>query len=146
MAPVFETTILSHGGTTAGIEIADEVVKALGGGRRPAVVVRLNDYTYRSTVAVMGGKNLIGVSNQVRTESGLAAGDVVEVELTLDTAPRVVTPPDDLVAAITAAGAHSAWDKLSYTSQRELAEGVSSAKKPETRERRIAAAIARLTS
>lgn len=93
MAPVFETTITSHGGTTAGIEVPEEILAELGSGRRPAVVVWLGDYTYRSTVAVMGGENLIGVSNKVRAASGLAIGDTVQVELTLDTEPRVITHP-----------------------------------------------------
>lgn len=142
MTPVFETTIVSHGGTTAGIEIPGEVVTALGGGGRPAVVVRLNDYPYRSSIAVMGGQNLIGMSNKVRAESGLAAGDVVEVELTLDTAPRVITPPEDLAVALAAApGARDAWDRWSYSHQRQHAEAVEAAKRLPTRERRVATII-----
>ncbi len=138
MAPVFDTTIMSHGGTTAGIAVPESVLTELGGGRRPAVLVRLDGYTYRSTVAVMGGEILIGVSNKIRAESGLAVGDTVRVELTLDTEPRVITPPDDLVAAMDAApGARVAWDALSYSNQRRHAEAIEAAKKPETRERRV---------
>lgn len=142
MAPVFETTILGSGKTAAGIEVPDEIVAELGAGRRPAVTVMLNGYRYRSTIAVMGGTTLISVSNQVRADSGLAVGDVVRVELALDTAARVIIPPDDLVAAMTGApGSRDAFDRLSYSNQQRHVLAIEGAKTPETRARRITSTI-----
>ena len=57
----FRTTVVQSGKTATGIRVPDEVVEALGAGRRPAVRVTINGFTYRSTVAVMGGVSMIGV-------------------------------------------------------------------------------------
>src|SRR3546814_6135679 len=88
----------------------------------------------------MGGVTFVPLRRSNRETAGVAGGDTIEVTLTLDTAPRTVTPPTDLVAAIHAAGLEAAWAKQSYTRQREAAEAVEGAKKPETRARRIKAA------
>jgi len=72
------------------------VVSALGAGKRPPVVVTINGKSYRSSIAVMGGQNLIGVSTANREFTGVAAGDTVEVDVELDTQPRIVEVPDDL--------------------------------------------------
>ena len=88
----FTTTIQGSGNTT-GIEVPDEVVSALDAGRRPPVVVTMNGASYRSSIAVMGGRNMISVSAANRQLTGVAAGDTVEVGLELDTEPRVVEVP-----------------------------------------------------
>ena len=85
----FRTEILSNGKTAAGIEIPVDVLNALGTSRKPAVTVSLNGYTYRSTVATVNGTYMVGVSNDVRTAAGVAAGQVVDVDIELDTEPRV---------------------------------------------------------
>ena len=97
----FATTIAGSGGKT-GIVVPDEVVAQLGAGRRPAVHVQLDGYAYRSTVAVMGGQSLIAVSAAVREATGLAAGDPVEVRLSVATTPREVEVPPDLREALAA--------------------------------------------
>src|SRR5687767_4338339 len=100
----FHTTLKQEAGrTVTGIEVPPEVVDALGSGKRPAVKVTLNGYTYRSTVAVMGGVYMIGVSAEHRTGAGVKAGDVLDVDLELDTEKREVDVPPDLAAAIDAA-------------------------------------------
>jgi hypothetical protein len=132
-------------GTTTGIEVPAEIVAALGAGKRPPVVVKVNGYQYRSTIAPMGGKYLVPFSADRRTESGIKGGDAIDVELSLDTAPRTVEIPDDLQAALDASpAAAAAWSKLSYTHQKEHVRSVLDAKKAETRTRRIDAAIAKL--
>src|SRR6476620_8646805 len=98
----FRTTILASGKNAAGIEIPDEVVTGLGAGKRPPVRVTINGYTYRNTVAVMGGVYMVGVSAEHRAGAGVAAGDVLDIELELDTAPREVAVPADLDAALNA--------------------------------------------
>ena len=140
----FSTTMFQMGNNT-GIEVPADVVAALGAGKRPPVVVNVNGYEYRSTVAPMGGKYLLPFSADRRTESGIKGGDAIDVELTVDTAPRTVEIPDDLQAALDASpAAAAAWSKLSYTHQKEHLRSVLDAKKAETRTRRIDAAIAKL--
>ena len=132
-------------GNNTGIDVPADVVAALGAGKRPAVVVSVNGYEYRSTVAPMGGKYLLPFSADRRKESGIKGGDAIDVELTLDTAPRTVEIPDDLQSALTSsATAAAAWDKLSYTHRKEHVRSVLDAKKAETRTRRIAAVVAKL--
>jgi hypothetical protein len=137
----FRAVLELHGKTATGFVVPEDVVAALGSGKRPAVTVTIHGYTYRSTVAVMGGRFLVGVSADVRARAGIAAGDEVDVELELDTAPREVSVPEDFAAALEAAGVRSVFDRMSYSHRREHVRAVEEAKKVETRERRIASAI-----
>jgi Bacteriocin-protection, YdeI or OmpD-Associated/Domain of unknown function (DUF1905) len=142
----FSTTMLQDGNNT-GIEVPADVIAALDAGKRPPVVVNVNGYEYRSTVAPMGGKYLLPFSAERRSELGINGGDAIDVELTLDTAPRTVEVPADLRAALDASPtAAAAWEKLAYTHKKEHARSVLDAKKAETRSRRIAAVIAKLES
>lgn len=132
-------------GKNTGIEVPAGIVAALGAGKRPAVIVSVNGYEYRSTIASMGGKYLLPFSADRRRESGIGGGDAVDVELTLDTTPRTVEVPDDLQAALSASPqAAAAWDTLSYTYKKVHVRSVLDAKKADTRTRRIAAVIAKL--
>ena len=141
----FRTTLLQNGKTAVGFEVPDEVVTALGAGRRPPVLVTLNGYTYRNTVAVMGGTSMIGVSAEHRAAAGVAGGDVVDVDLELDTAPREVTVPADLAAALDAdPAARATFDKLSYSNKSWHTLQIDGAKSAETRQRRIEKSIAAL--
>lgn len=98
----FATTIELAGKTATGFEVPAQVVDELGSGKRPAVTVTVGGHRYPSTVAVMGGRFMVPLSAENRTAAGLAAGDEVEAELVLDTAPRELVVPDDLAAAIAA--------------------------------------------
>ena len=140
----FSTTMFQLGNNT-GIEVPADVLAALGASKRAPVVVNVNGYEYRSTVAPMGGKYLLPFSADRREESGIQGGDAIDVELTLDTAPRTVELPDDLRCALnSSATAAAAWEKLSYTHKKEHVRSVLDAKKAETRKRRIAAVVAGL--
>jgi hypothetical protein len=108
---------------------------------RAPVKVTLNGFTYRSTIAAMGGPPCIPLRKSNREAAGLEGGETLEVRLDLDTAARVVKPPADLVKALEAASLVDRWRKLSYTHQREHVEAIEDAKKPETRARRIERAI-----
>jgi hypothetical protein len=140
------STTLSQMGNNTGIEVPAEVLEALGAGKRPAVVVRVNGYEYRSTVGSMGGKSLVPFSAERRKESGIAGGDAIDVELTLDSAPRAVEVPDDLKAAIDAADAAAAWDKLPPSQRKAHVTNVLGAKAAETRARRVASIVTKLGS
>jgi hypothetical protein len=140
----FSTTMFQMGNNT-GIEVPADVVAAFEPGKRPPVVVRVNGYEYRSTVAPMAGKYLLPFSAERRKESGIHGGDAIEVELTLDASPRTVELPDDLQSALNSSSAAvAAWEKLSYTHRKEHVRSVLDAKKAETRKRRIAAVLAKL--
>lgn len=122
-----------------------EVVDGLGGGKRPAVRVTINHHTYRSSVAVMGGEFMLGVSAEQRALAGVAAGDRIDVALELDTEPREVTVPADLAAALAADdAARHFFETLSYSKRLRYALSVETAKKPETRQLRGAAAVSAL--
>ena len=143
--PRFRTTILQAGKTAAGIRIPDEIVESLAAGKRPPVRVTINGYTYRNTIAVMGGEYLVGVSNEHRQASGVAGGDEVDVDIELDTAPREVTVPPELQAALDAnPAARATFDKLSYSNKSWHALQVTGTKNEETRQRRIEKSIAAL--
>jgi bacteriocin resistance YdeI/OmpD-like protein/uncharacterized protein DUF1905 len=137
----FETTVAASGNNT-GIVVPPELIGLLGAGRRPAVLVDLDGYAYRTTVGVMGGESLVSVSAAVRTATGLSAGDPVRVTLTVADTPQEVVVPEDLAAALAAdeqAGAFFAG--LSNSLQRYHVDQVTSAKAPETRARRITKAV-----
>ena len=143
--PSFRTQILQARKTATGIPVPEEIVAELGAGKKPAVRVRIGSYEYRSTVANMGGQYLIPLSADHRAASGLSAGDEVEVELTLDDAPREVPLPPEVRAAFESdPELASAYATLSYSRQRALVEPIDQAKSAETRERRVAKLLAEL--
>jgi hypothetical protein len=142
----FTTVLQRHGQTVTGFELPDSLIEELGGGRRPKVTVTVNGHTWRTSIAAMGGRYLLGVSAANRAGAAIGAGDTCEVDLALDTAPRVVEVPEDLAAALDGMpGARAAWDRLSYSHQRAHVEPVLAAKKPETRTARIAKTVEVLT-
>ena len=141
----FRTTLFLAGKTATGIRVPAEIVESFGRGKKPQVTVTVNGYTYRSTVAVYGGEFMLPVAAEVRAGAGIAAGEEIEVDLALDTAPRVVEVPADLAAALDAApAARAAFDALSYSNQRRHVLSVAGAKTDETRRRRVAKTVAAL--
>jgi hypothetical protein len=135
----FRTTILQGDKTATGIRIPDEVVEALGSGKRPAIKVTINGFTYRSTVAVLGGDYMVGVSAENRAGANVAGGDVVDVDIELDTEPRVITLPPDFAAALDAEpAARRTFDGLSPSNKGWHVSQVEGAKTDETRQRRVA--------
>lgn len=147
MKATFTTTLLQAEDVNAtGLRVPAEVVAALGTGKRPKVMVNLNGYTYRSTVAAYGDVFMLPVSAEHRQAAGLKAGDLLEVTLELDVEPRTVVVPDDLAVALAEQpGAMAAFDALSYSARKEYVRQVESAKAAETRQRRIATIVAKLT-
>jgi len=141
----FRTTLLSAGKTALGFEIPPEVVEGLGAGKRPPVLVTINGYTYRNTIAVYGGVYMIGVSAENRAQARVKGGDEVDVDLELDTAPREVDVPPELRAALDADPvAKATFDRLSYSNKSFHALQVTGTNNPQTRARRIDKSIAAL--
>ena len=115
----FRTTLTAHGRTATGLQVPPEVVAGLDAGRKPPVRVTINGHTYRSTVA---------------------AGDELDLTLDLDTEPREIEIPADLAVWLDAR-TREFFEGLSYSQQRWYVEPIVQAKKPETRERRVARAV-----
>ncbi len=137
----FRATLELGGKTATGVHVPDEIVAGLGSHKRPAVTVTINGYSYPSTVATMGGRFMLPVSAEVRRHAGVEAGDELDVNVVLDDRPRTVTVPDDLAAALDAAGARATFDALTYSNQRAHVLSVEGAKAAETRARRVAKVV-----
>jgi Bacteriocin-protection, YdeI or OmpD-Associated/Domain of unknown function (DUF1905) len=136
----FKTTI-ERDGSMCFIPLTFDPTTVFGRIRAP-VKVTLNGYTYRSTIAAMGGPPCVPLRRSNREAAGLEGGETIQVRLDLDTEPRVVKPPADFARALkSAAPAWDRWQELSYSHQREYVEAVEDAKKPETRRRRIDGAV-----
>ena len=141
----FRTTILQSDKTATGIEVPPSVVEALGAGKRPPVRVTINGFTYRSTVAVMGGASMVGVSAENRAGAGVKGGDEVDVDMELDTEPRTVEVPPELAAALDAdPAAKATFEKLSPSNKGWHVSQVTGTTNSETRQRRIEKQIAAL--
>ena len=141
----FHTTLLQGGKTATGIEVPAAVVEALAAGKRPPVRVTINGFTYRSTIAVMGGVFMVGVNADNRTGAGVKGGDEIDVDIELDTSPRELVVPTELAAALDAdPAARRAFDGMSYSNRSWHVLQVTGARTGETRERRIAKSIAAL--
>ena len=141
----FRTTVELGGKTATGIEVPADVVERLGAGKRPAVSVTINGFTYRSTVATMGGRHMLPLSAANRAGANVAAGDEVDVDVELDTAPREVMVPADFADALDREpDARQAFEKLAYSHKLRHVLAINEAKAPETRQRRIDKAVAML--
>lgn len=137
----FDTTVTATGNNT-GIVVPEELVEQLGAGRRPAVVVQLNGYEYRTSVGVMGGQHLVSISAAVRKQTGVSGGDPIHVVLTVAEGPREVEMPADFAAALAAdAAAGAFYAKLSNSLQRYHVDTINGAKSADTRQRRIEKAV-----
>jgi Bacteriocin-protection, YdeI or OmpD-Associated/Domain of unknown function (DUF1905) len=141
----FRTTILTAGKTATGIQIPDEIIEKLGGGKKPPVRITLNGFTYRSTVAVMGGRFMVGVNAENRERAKVAGGDIVDVDIALDTEIRMITLPPDFATALNRdAKARKYFDGLSYSKRKAFVQNIEGAKTAETRQRRIDKAVVEL--
>jgi len=141
----FRATLELAGKTATGFRVPAEVVAALGTSKRPPVLVTINGHTYRNTVAVYDGVFMLGVSAENRAAAGVQAGDELDIDIELDTAPREVTVPPDFADALDAdADARRFFDGLSYSNKHRHVLAIEQAKTPETRQRRMDKAISDL--
>lgn len=131
--------------SNTGFVVPADAVAELGGGKRPPVLVTVAAHTLRLRIAPMGERSLIGLTKAHQALLGVEAGQSYDVRIELDTAERTVEIPDDLAAALRAdERASTAWHSWSYTKRKEAAHSLTDAKKPETRERRLAAILTSL--
>jgi hypothetical protein len=143
----FRATVELGGKTATGIQVPEEVVAGLGTSKRPAVRVTIRGHSYPSTIASMGGVFMIPVSAEIRAATGVAAGEEIDVDVELDTAPREVTVPADFAQALDGdADARRRFDGLSYSNQRRYVLSIEAAKTAETRQRRIDKTVSTLST
>lgn len=141
----FTATLEAAGKTATGIQIPADVVEALGSGRKPPVRITIGAHTFRSTVATRDDRYLVGVSAENRALAGVAAGDELDVEIELDTEPREVAVPPDLAKALADhPEARRFFDGLSFGQKQWYVVPIDSAKKPDTRQKRVKKAIGML--
>ena len=134
----FTTTLgTDEAGSVALVELPFDPRLEFGKARAP-VKITVNGVVLRSTVAVYGGRAYIGFRREIRDKAKLSAGRKVSIRVEADTAPRVVKLPADLQKALkTNPGAKAAWERLSFTHQKEHVQALEGAKKPETRTSRL---------
>ncbi|QIS15155.1 YdeI/OmpD-associated family protein [Nocardia arthritidis] len=141
----FDGVIEDAPGGGAFIAVPAEVVAGLGGGGRIPVIATFDGIEYRGSIVSMGAGPCLGVLKAIRAELGKASGDTVTVTVVRDQAARTVEVPEDLAAALTAAGLRKVFDELSFSKQREAVDSIDSAKRPETRARRIERTVSELS-
>jgi hypothetical protein len=137
------TAQLQPRGPAAAVVLDDAQVAAVGeGAKRFPVVATVNGYTWRTSVARMGGEFLLGLNREVRQSAGVEAGDEVEVTVELDLAPREVEVPAPLAAALAAdPQAEASFGRMAFTHRKEYARWVAEAKQEQTRQRRVQQAL-----
>jgi antitoxin component of MazEF toxin-antitoxin module len=136
----FRAELRSSGSGGGGhlVEVPDDVIAKLGGKGRTPVTATFDGVPYRGSIVKMRGTMMIGVTKAIMAEAGVQIGDTLTVAVENDDAPREVEVPADLAKAFRGAkDAKAEWDRLAFTHQREYAEAILDAKKPETRARRI---------
>lgn len=135
-----------RGGGGCLVTVPREVAAKLGLKGMPKIAAVIAGHPYRGSLMPMGdGTYCLGVLKSIQEAVGVEFGDFITVDLELDTTPRVMEPPPDLAKAIAGNRAMAAnWEKLSFTNKKEMAFSLTEAKKPETRERRLAAVLAKL--
>ena len=141
---IFQAKVLPSGNATA-VEVPKDGIESFGAGARPPVAISINDHRWRSRIAVMNGKCLVGISAANRRESGIAEGDLVDVQIELDEEPRTLPEPTDLSEALRKnKGARAAFDSLPFGLKRKHVAAIEDAKSLETRQRRIAKLVSEL--
>ena len=138
----FRARVLLAGKTATGVEVPTKVVEGLGSTKRPLVKVTINGYTYRSAIAPMGGTFMLGISDEVRKNAHVAAGDNIDVDVELDTEKREVEVPPELTKALAKdAKAKKYFESLSYSKKNALVAPIANGKTAETRARNVAKAM-----
>jgi hypothetical protein len=136
----FKTKLIGHSEMdAAALKPPFEVVEVFQRRGRVPVKGTINGFPFRSSLMNMGDGHMMAVNAQMRAGANCNAGDTVDVVMELDADERKVEVPSFLKKLIAAdPAAKTSWEKLSFTHQKEYVREIEGAKKPETRERRIA--------
>ena len=141
----FKSTVVLSGKTSTGIPVPEALVESFGSGKRFPVVVTINGYSYRTMLTFYKGEFVLSLAAEHREAAGLKAGEEIDVDMVLDSAPREVEVPADLAAALKSSPAAAAFfEKLAYSHRKEYVRWIEEAKKPETRATRVEKTLALL--
>jgi hypothetical protein len=143
----FTAVIQNAGGGGAFVEVPFDVEAAFGS-KRPKVKAMIEGVPYRGTLVRMGSEcHLLLILKNIREQVGKTFGDEIKVSVEADVEERVVTLPAELKKSFKAApGTKAAFEKLSYSHQKEYVTWIEEAKKDETRQRRIAKTLEKLSA
>ncbi len=138
--PLHIRATLQPRGPAAAVVLTDEQVTLIGrGAKTPPVQVTVNGHTFAGRIGRMGGESLLGFSRALREATGVIPGQVLELDIVLDTTAREVQLPPALAAALEHnQDAREAFSALAHTHRKEFARWIGEAKRPETVERRVA--------
>jgi hypothetical protein len=131
---------------TAYVSIPYDVQEVYGTRGQVKVKATFDGHPYRGVLSNMGtGCHIIGLRNDVRQAIGKQVGDKVKVEIEPDFEERVVEIPADLKKELAKSKkAQEFFDSLSFTNRKEYAQWISSAKKEETRAKRLSEVVPKL--
>ncbi|MEO6728842.1 MAG: YdeI/OmpD-associated family protein [Candidatus Dojkabacteria bacterium] len=134
----FTAKIFTGGGQTAGFLIPEDVMTSLGDKKRVPVVITLNGYSYRSTVATYEGKQAVGISIENREKAGVKIGDTLEIDVSFDDKPRIVEVPEIMQKELEKnPKAKEVFEGLAFTHKKEYVKWIEEAKKEETKTSRL---------
>jgi len=112
------------------------------GAARPRVTGTVNGTPFRTRLAVYGGATYLGFTAELRQRAGIELGSLLEIDIEPDDTPPEVDIPADLAAVLGGnPAAAAAFDALAFTNRKEYADWVGSAKRVETRQRRVQRAV-----
>jgi hypothetical protein len=131
-------TIIFQKGNNLGIEVPEKVITELGAGKKPPVVVTIKNYTYKSTVGVMGGKFLIPLSSEHRKHVQVSGGETVDINISVDNEPRTVEVPKVLKDQLKINKPAAAFfETLSPSNKKKIVTLIEAAKTEETLNKRL---------
>jgi hypothetical protein len=138
----FKAILLQSGKTATGIEIPRQIVEKLNAGKKPLVKITVNNFTYRSAIAVMGGVFMVAVNAENRESAKIKAGDKIEIAIELDNEERVIELPSEFQKVLNKnLSAKNFFDTLSNSKKKVLIIPITNAKTDETRNRNIEKAM-----
>lgn len=138
----FQAVIVDAGGGGAFVRIPFDVEKTFGKKRVP-ISALIEGIPYRGTLVRMGeSSHILIILKEIRKAVGKGIGDTIGISLFEDTKPRVIEIPPDLQNAFeNAPRAWDAFNKLSYSHQKEHVRAIMEAKRDDTRQKRITKTI-----
>lgn len=128
------------------VEFPYDVEKEFGTKGQVKVKATFDGYEYRGSLAKMGHHcHCLGITQKIRKEINKQTGDLVHVVITKDNAPRIVQIPEDFKRELEEnKEAKNVFCSLSYSNQKRFVEWITSAKKIETRDKRLKGSVSML--
>ncbi|OOM76690.1 hypothetical protein CLPUN_26300 [Clostridium puniceum] len=141
----FKTIIKQHENKNAAYVEPPFDVKEVFGSKRVKVKATFDGVEYRGSLVSMGGCYMLGLTQEIRKRIEKGFGDEVFVTLEKDDEERSVEIPEDFAIAMNNnETAVATFQSLSYTAQKEYVSWITSAKRQETKLKRIIESVSLL--